>query len=127
MTRFRTSVASILAMIGLAAVLTPAAPARAQVVTLQCTFVPQMGAPIGGTQYTVDIDLTAGLVRYANGVTYRIDEVTDRYVYFGSDTRAYGNASPWRLDRRTGVTEARSRAGAFSTQSACRRVQGTVF
>lgn len=109
----------------LAAAVAFATPALAEVVTLQCVNLP--GAPLAGTQFTVDFDLDAGVVRFTNGITYRVDNVTDRYVYYGS-REIQINESPYRLDRKTGVMEDLSATRhIWGPQANCRRVQGKVL
>lgn len=101
-----------------------ATPARAEVVTLECTNI---SLP-GGTPYTADIDFATSVVRELS-TTYRIDQVTDRYIYYGSSRHIYGAiGSPFRIDRKTGMQESQNVVThEFAPIAKCIRLEGNVF
>ena len=105
-----------------------AAPAWADdPVTLQCTYTPNMSS-LAGQEITMDFDLANGLIRVSTGDSHRIDQITDRYVFYGAGEIPQNSGSSWRLDRRTGVIEAQNIAShQFVPILDCRRVQGKVL
>lgn len=110
----RVAVALLSALVGI----TLAAGARAEAVTLECTWAGPPDTIMSSDQPTVDVDLRAGVVRGPHAV-HRIDQVTDRYVYYGSY---------WRIDRKTGSIEGLNlQTHAFGLQYKCRRVEGNVI
>lgn len=101
-------------------------PALAEVVTLRCTYLSPQLAATGGAP-TVDVDFDGGVVRFPT-VTYRIDQVTDRYIFYGAGLDARINGSAFRLDRKTGVMDSRNvSTNQFMPQLQCQRVTGSVL
>lgn len=101
-------------------------PALADVITLQCIYT-RDDPVLAGRQFTVDFDVSSGVVRIGNSIE-KINQVTDRYIYYGRGPLPGMVGSPWRLDRRTGVIEGnRVYSSAFTNtwgpQSNCQRVQ----
>jgi hypothetical protein len=101
-----------------------ATPSLAQGITLQCSF---SDSSLPRAPWTVDFDLSSATVHYpGSNVTYRIDQVSDRYVLFGAgvDVR-FPRASPFRLDRRTGMIEALNGTGASTYKRSASAWRGT--
>lgn len=81
-----------------------AAPALAEVVTLQCA--PAGTAALVGTgPYAMDVDMTARAI-VSFGTTTKIDQVTDRYIYYAASQAPDGRRST-ELDRKTGFIQSR--------------------
>ena len=100
--------------------------ARAEVVTLRCTYLSPQLASAGGTP-TVDVDFDGGMVRFPT-VNYRIDQVSDRYILYGSGLDARISGSTFRLDRKSGVMESKNvGTGQFVAQMQCQRITGSVL
>lgn len=100
-----------------------AVSARAEAVTLGCT-IDQKGNPDNGTKFTVEIDLAAGVVRIGKA-TYRTDQVTDRYVYYGRGSVPQIPYSGYRFDRKTDVVESSNIDGVnWFPDANCKSSQG---
>ncbi|HWI26489.1 MAG TPA: hypothetical protein VN668_05925 [Stellaceae bacterium] len=102
-------------------------PAWADPVTLRCTWTPNMSS-LAGQQVTMDFDLERGVVQPSVSAVHRIDQVSDRYIYYGAGEIPQNTGSSWRLDRRTGVIEAQNiESHSFVPIMNCQRVQGKVM
>lgn len=96
-------------------------PARAELITLDCIYLPQIADAVTGTEFTADIDLAARVVRFGNGKIGRIDGVTDRYIYTGRGVLDN------RFDRKTGGYEGQRSDHSWALIAHCHRVEGNKF
>ncbi len=112
----------IIAMV-CAIIITIAVSARAEAATLGCT-IDQKGNPDNGAKFTVEIDIAAGVVWRGNA-TYRIDHVTDRYVYYGRGSVPQIPYLGYRFIRKTDVVESRNIDGVnWFSDANCKPSQG---